>query len=92
MLAAVPVVVVSLVAFLLVAAAVGVATCCVWLWRTVSPAPGDRSDPLTQDEPAVQDETRPQDEALSQLSWQSGPTATPGRFTLARDRTFGYDL
>lgn len=82
--AAVLIVAVSLVAFLLVAVAAGVATACIWAWRTVSPAHAARSGA-----PARLGSAR--DEPPERPHHHDGRHASVP-FTPARDRRFGYDL
>lgn len=89
-LVTVPVVIVSLVAFLLVAFAAGLATACVWTWRTVSPARSARPVPTLPHGSAF-GATPATDTTTDPSSRRDGP-ATTASLTLARDRGFGYDL
>lgn len=74
-----PVLVLTVLAFLLVGAVGGLAAAGVWTWRTVSPVqarPTDHADERA-DRPSSASSPR--------------PVATPSSRRVVRDRTIGYD-
>ncbi|MFE6236039.1 hypothetical protein [Cellulosimicrobium sp. NPDC057862] len=81
-LAWVPVLVLTLVAFVVVGVAAGAATVVVWAWRSVSPARASQARPRGADAPRGE---------LEPSAPQATSAVRPGGRRLVRDRTLGYD-